>query len=109
MGQISQLELLADTNTVWVGSLTESKQMVRQYGFKLSDGDVIPFTATGLADLATKEAINYFETLFAADIDARLWKSLRVGQMLNLRITSGASQTRGSRRRRSRRRLSGTC
>jgi hypothetical protein len=67
-------------------------QVCRQYGYKFGDGDIIPFTATGLADLATLEALNFFECAAIFDIDSRLWKDLKVGKVFEIRVTSGAAQ-----------------
>lgn len=92
-GSITAVEIIADQNLVLEAtSLVQLKQIARQYGFKFGDDDVLPFTATGLADLATKEALTYFSGGFYADIDARWWRALRVGRNLNVRVTSSAAQ-----------------
>lgn len=96
-GQITQVELYQDGNKVFEATQAQLVGMYRQYGFKFSQLDYIPWqNATGPADLAADADIEtplYFDAAFLADPDQRWWKSLKAGQNLTLRVTSGAAQT----------------
>lgn len=96
-GTISQVEAYQDGNKVFEATLGQLRNMYRQYGFKFAQTDYTPFVnATGPAALgvsALMEAINYFDGAFLADVDARIWKSLKVGQALILRVTTSNATT----------------
>lgn len=97
-GNLSQLEIYNDGNKCFEGLTTQTKRMYTPYGFRFNNTpDAIPFVnATGPANLGVSALVEtpaYFDLAYIADPDGRWWKSLKIGQSLELRLTSGAAQT----------------
>lgn len=97
-GQIQQLEVYQDGNKVLEATQAMLQQAYRSYRFRYNNTpDGISFVnATGPANLgvsALLETPAYFEAMYLADPDSRIYKALRVGGNLTVRVTSGAAQT----------------
>jgi hypothetical protein len=97
-GTITQIQAKQDGNIVAnFQTLEQMKQAYRQYGFKFQQEDFIQFqNATGPAALSvypTLETPSYFGGALIFDVDARLWKDLKVAQNLLLYITTSNATT----------------
>ncbi len=96
-GDISQIELYQDGNKILEATTPQLVAAYRQYGFKFSQVDFMPFVnATGPADLGVSALVEtpvYFDAAFLADVDSRWWKAMSAGQSLNVRVTSDSAQT----------------
>jgi hypothetical protein len=97
-GQLSTLEVYQDNNKVHEATILQSRQAFRPYGFRLNNTpDGTPFVnATGPANLGVSALVEtpaFFEAQYLADADSRLWKALRVGGDLKIRVNSAAAQT----------------
>lgn len=92
-GTITQIQAKADGNIMAnFQTLEQMKQCYRQYGFKFQQEDLIGWeTAAGptaLSPYATLETPGYYGGALIFDVDARLWKDLKVAQNLILYITT---------------------
>jgi len=97
-GTITQIQAKQDGNIIAnFQTLEQMKQCYRQYGFRFQQEDFIQFqNATGPAPLAvypTLETPSYFSGALIFDVDARLWKDLKVAQNLILYITTSDATT----------------
>lgn len=97
-GNLSALEIYNDGNKCFEGLTIQTKRMYTPYGIRFNNTpDGTPFVnATGPANLGVSALVEtpaYFDLAFLADPDGRWWKALKVGQSLELRLTSGATQT----------------
>jgi hypothetical protein len=97
-GNIQQLEVYQDGNKVLEATGAMLNQSYRAYRFRLNntpDGTSY-VNATGPANLgvsALLETPAYPEAMYLADPDSRIYKSLRIGGNLTIRVTSGVAQT----------------
>lgn len=92
-GTITGLQLKQDGNIIFnATSFAQMEQYYRRYRFALAQTDFTPLVnATGPAALGIStalEAVTYWNALFAADIDGRLWRYLKVAQNLILYVTT---------------------
>lgn len=97
-GNLLTLEVYQDNNKVHEGTITQTREAFRPYGFRFNNTpDGTPFVnATGPANLgvaATVETPAFFETMYLSDPDSRIWKALRVGGNLTVRVNSTIAQT----------------
>lgn len=97
-GTITQIQVKQDGNIVAnFQTLEQMKQCYREYGFRFQQEDLIQYqNATGPAALlvyATLETPLYFGGAMIFDVDARLWKDLKVAQNLILYITTSNATT----------------
>jgi hypothetical protein len=96
-GNISQLEIYQDGNKVLEATQAMLNQAYRSYRFKFNNTpDATSYVnATGPANLgvsALLETPAYFEAMYLADEDTRIYKALRIGGNLTVRITSAVAQ-----------------
>lgn len=97
-GNIQQVEVYQDGNKVLEATLAMMNQAYRSYRFRVNNTpDGISYVnATGPANLgvsALLETPAYPEAMYLADPDSRIYKSLRIGGNLTLRVKSGVAQT----------------